>query len=375
MKSLRIAFFGSSLVSAYWNGAATYYRGILRALADRGHRITFYEPDAYDRQRHRDIPDPSWAEVVVYAGDRVSAAEAALASAQGSDLVVKASGVGVYDDWLERNVLTLQSAECRVAFWDVDAPATLERVRSNPADPFRALVPRYDIVLTYGGGPPVITAYRDLGARQVVPIYNALDPDTHHPDSPDPRFVGDLGLLANRLPDREARIDEFFFSVAARMPELSFVLGGSGWEDKRMPSNVRYVGHVYTREHNAFNASTRAVLNVHRESMARMGYSPATRVFEAAGARACIITDRFLGVERFLQPRVEVLVADGGADVASLLSALTPRDARAIGTHAMRRVLGHHTYDHRAETLEHALNAFWPSSLSPTLPPAAPLWS
>ncbi|HEY0714595.1 MAG TPA: hypothetical protein VGF45_18065, partial [Polyangia bacterium] len=191
MKSLRIAFFGSSLVSAYWNGAATYYRGILRALADRGHRITFYEPDAYDRQRHRDIPDPNWAEVVVYAGDRLSAAEAALASAQGSDLVVKASGVGVYDEWLERNVLGLQTATCKVAFWDVDAPATLERVRKEPGDPFRPLIPRYDVVLTYGGGPPVMTAYRELGARQVVPIYNALDPDTHHPDSPEPRFVGD----------------------------------------------------------------------------------------------------------------------------------------------------------------------------------------
>ena len=33
---LDIAFFGSSLVSAYWNGAATYYRGIIRALAERG---------------------------------------------------------------------------------------------------------------------------------------------------------------------------------------------------------------------------------------------------------------------------------------------------------------------------------------------------
>ncbi|HEY0711332.1 MAG TPA: glycosyltransferase, partial [Polyangia bacterium] len=133
--------------------------------------------------------------------------------------------------------------------------------------------------------------------------------------------------------------------------------------------------HVYTREHNAFNSSTRAVLNVHRESMARMGYSPATRVFEAAGARACIITDRFLGVERFLQPRVEVLVADGGVDVVKLLANLSPRDARAIGTQAMRRVLGHHTYDHRAETFEQALEGLWPASLHPSGTSPAALWS
>jgi spore maturation protein CgeB len=62
---MRIAFFGSSLVSAYWNGAATYYRGLLKALAGRGHAITFYEPDAFERQAHRDIDDPPWARIVV----------------------------------------------------------------------------------------------------------------------------------------------------------------------------------------------------------------------------------------------------------------------------------------------------------------------
>src|SRR5687767_5232529 len=125
---MRFAFFGSSLVSAYWNGAATYYRGILRALAARGHHVVFFEPDAYERQRHRDIPDPPWAEVVVYPGDSVAAVEAALAAAAGSDLVVKASGVGVHDQWLERHVLGLRRRGTRVAFWDVDAPATIERV-------------------------------------------------------------------------------------------------------------------------------------------------------------------------------------------------------------------------------------------------------
>jgi spore maturation protein CgeB len=194
----------------------------------------------------------------------------------------------------------------------------------------------------------------------VVPIYNALDPGTHHPVTADPRFAGDLGLLANRLPDREARIDEFFFSVAERLPDHRFVLGGSGWESKVMPPNVRYVGHVYTRDHNAFNSSTRVVLNVHRESMARMGYSPATRVFEAAGAGACIISDRFLGAERFLRPASEILLADDGAEVARLLCSLAPTTCRRIGRSALRRVLEQHTYQHRADTLEASLRALWP---------------
>ena len=385
MKQLDIAFFGSSLVSAYWNGAATYYRGMLRALALRGHRITFYEPDAFDRQQHRDIPDPPWARVVVYPGDDVGAAEIALQSAAGSDLVVKASGVGVYDAWLEDNVLALQSPRpdgTRVAFWDVDAPATLERLAGDPRDPFRALIPRYDIVLTYGGGPPVVAGYQSLGAWRVVPIYNALDPETHHPAPADPRFAGDLGFLGNRLPDREARVREFFLSVAERLPGLSFVLGGSGWQSLSLPANVRFVGHVYTHEHNAFYASSRAVLNIHRDSMARFGFSPATRVFEAAGAGACIISDSFVGAEQFLTPGTELLLARDGEQVAHMLTELDRDQASIIGGRARRRVLAQHTYHHRAQELERVLESLWPRELAPnhpaqTFPPsptgAAPL--
>ncbi|MDB6033934.1 MAG: hypothetical protein JWM16_4272, partial [Verrucomicrobiales bacterium] len=133
--ALKIAFFGSSLVSAYWNGAATYYRGIIRALHQRGHRVTFYEPDAFSRQQHRDIPDPDWAEVVVYSPETVEEVIATVERARGADLVVKASGVGVHDEFLERAVLDLQSPETLVVFWDVDAPATLERVQKNHSDP------------------------------------------------------------------------------------------------------------------------------------------------------------------------------------------------------------------------------------------------
>lgn len=353
--SLRVAFFGSSLVSAYWNGAATYYRGILKAFAARGHQITFYEPDAFERQQHRDIADPDYARVVVYGAQAQADVDAALAQARGADLIVKASGVGVWDEYLEAAVLAMQSPATRVAFWDVDAPATLDRVHADPADPFRALIPRYDLVLTYGGGAPVVDAYTQLGARRCIPIYNALDPDTHHPVPAEARFRCDLALLANRLPDREARIDEFFFGPARALPDRTFGLGGSGWGDKNLPANVAYVGHVYTADHNAFNTSPLAVLNVSRDSMARYGFSPATRVFEAAGAGACIITDFWEGIEQFFAPGVEILVAHDGAEVAALLRELTPARAKAIGQAAYARALAEHTYAHRAAALEHAL--------------------
>jgi spore maturation protein CgeB len=354
-RRLSVAFFGSSLVSAYWNGAATYYRGIIRALAGRGHRVTFYEPDAFDRQKHRDIPDPDWAKVVVYDPENESAVARALDEAQRCDLVVKASGVGVLDEYLEAAVASLGRPGVTTIFWDVDAPATLQRLADNAGDPFHDLIPRYDLILTYGGGDPVVAAYTSLGARQCVPIYNALDPSTHFPASPDARFAADLALLANRLPDRESRIEEFFLHPAKRLPARRFLLGGNGWADKELPGNVDYLGHVYTKDHNALNSTPCAVLNVSRDSMAAMGFSPATRVFEAAGAGACLITDAWTGIEQFLGPGREILVANDGDEVAALLEALTPSRAAEIGAAARRRVLAEHTYDARVETLESVL--------------------
>jgi spore maturation protein CgeB len=354
-KHFSIAFFGSSLVSAYWNGAATYYRGIVRALHERGHRITFYEPDVYDRQAHRDMADPAWAKVIVYRKEDV---HAALESAAGADVIVKASGIGANDELLEREVLALRRPGTVVVFWDVDAPATLERISNTPDDPFRKLIPGYDLFFTYGGGAPVVKEYQAWGARDCVPIYNALDPQTHHPVAPDPRFNGALGFLGNRLPDREARVREFFFEAARRHPSETFILGGNGWESAaNVPPNVRTLGHVYSKDHNAFNCSTRAVININRDSMARTGFSPPTRVFEAAGAGACLITDAWEGIESFLEPGEEVLVARDGAEVSEHLAGLDESQARRIGQRALRRVLTHHTYARRALEVEATLEA------------------
>ena len=353
---VKIAFFASSLVSAYWNGVATYYRGIVRALHERGHRVTFYEPDASDRQRHRDLDDPEWARVVVYPVTE-EGVRRAVDDARTADVVIKASNVGVFDDFLEEAVLSLKRPGTLVIFWDVNAPATLDRITSNAADPMRSRIPRYDLILTYCGGDSIVKRYIAFGARQCVPIYNALDPHTHHPAAPDSKFAGDLGFLGNRLPDREARVDEFFFRAAKLCPHRKFVLGGCGWEDKPMPPNVRWVGHVYTRDHNAFNSSARAVLNVSRQGMATHGYSPTSRVFEAAGAGACIISDAWDGIEMFFEPGAELLVAHNAEEVAQHLETLTPRRAGVIGAAALRRVLRHHTYAQRVRQLEQLLGA------------------
>jgi spore maturation protein CgeB len=351
---VKIAFYGSSLLSSYWNGAATYYRGILRALADRGHEITFYEPDAFDRQQHRDIDPPPWARSAVYPATEGAMREV-LAEAGRADVVVKANGVGVFDRELLEGVIREARPDALTIYWDVDAAATLDEMRADPGHPVRRALPDLDLVFTYGGGPPVVEAYRSFGARECVPIYNALDPETHHPVPADPAFACDLGFLANRLPDRERRVEEFFLRPAELLPDKRFLIGGNGWHDKPMPQNVRPIGHVGTAQHNAFNCTPLAVLNVARDSMAEVGFSPATRVFEAAGAGACLITDAWEGIAMFLEPEREVLVARDGQDVAEQLAALTHERAQAIGRAALRRVLAEHTYELRAAEVDAAL--------------------
>ncbi|TPM22783.1 glycosyltransferase [Mesorhizobium sp. B2-3-5] len=348
---MKIAFYGSSLLSSYWNGAATYYRGLLKALSRRGYDITFYEPDVYDRQKNRDIEAPDWCAVVVYEPTPQALMQVAACAAQ-ADIVVKASGVGFEDDALLSAVLEHARADAITVFWDVDAPATISQLRADADHPLHDALRRIDLVLTYGGGDPVVWEYRALGAAECVPIYNALDPETHHPVANDRRFACDLAFLGNRLPDREARVDAFFLEPARALDGKRFLLGGSGWGDKPLPSNVSWLGHVGTRDHNAFNVTPKAVLNISRDSMAANGFSPATRVFEAAGAGACIVTDAWLGVEMFLTPGEEILVARDGTDVAEIVRTLTPARAKAIGEAALRRVLGEHTYTLRAALVD-----------------------
>ena len=343
---MKLFVFGSSLTSSYWNGAATYYRGIYKNLAELGFHITFAEPDAYGRQQHRDNEDFSYAEVIVYESPREI--PGLIERASDADLVIKHSGVGVEDALLEARVLECKSDTTQVAFWDVDAPATLARVEANALHAFRALIPEYDYVFTYGGGPPIVKHYERLGARICHPIYNGLDPESHHPVAADPTKKCDLVFVGNRLPDREKRVEDFFFAAAEMAPEFNFTLGGEGWGGKRLPANVRWLGHVGTNDHNAVNCSARMVLNLNRESMANVGFSPPTRVFEAAGAGSCVITDYWEGIDTFFEPGCEILVARNAREIVDLLRTVDAKLAKEMGDAMRKRALLEHTYALRA---------------------------
>lgn len=358
---MKLFVFGSSLTSSYWNGAATYYRGIYKNLADLGFHITFAEPDAYGRQQHRDSDDFSYAEVIVYQSPQDI--PALLQKACDADLVIKHSGIGVDDALLEERVLDCKSANTQVAFWDVDAPATLASVEENPLNPFRHQIPEFDYVFTYGGGPPVVEHYLKLGARACHPVYNAVDPETHHPAQADPDIACDLAFVGNRLPDRERRVEELFLAAAERAPEFSFLLGGEGWGGKTMPSNVRWIGHVGTGDHNRVNCSARLVLNINRESMAKVGFSPPTRVFEAAGAGACLITDHWQGIDAFFSPGCEILVARSAHDIVDLMRSVDMKLAREIGGAMRKRAMLEHTYALRAREVREILSQSTPDVL------------
>jgi spore maturation protein CgeB len=350
IEPMKLFVFGSSITSSYWNGAATYYRGIYRNLHELGFQITFAEPDIYKRQDNLDLTDVSYVDVLVYqTPDDISAL---LEQASSADFVIKHSGVGAHDDLLEREVLACRSGNTRVAFWDVDAPATLARVENDSADYFRPLIRRYDYIFTYGGGPPVVEHYLSLGAKNCHPIYNGLDPETHHPVLKDAELECDLAFVGNRLPDRERRVEEFFLRAAELAPELKFILGGEGWGSRPLPRNVRCIGHVGTADHNRINCSARMVLNINRESMANVGFSPPTRVFEAAGAGACLITDAWTGIEQFFLPGEEILVASLAEDVVHCLRDISAQKAQAIGAAMRSRALRDHTYALRAREFQ-----------------------
>jgi len=352
---MRVFVFGSSITSAYWNGAATYYRGIYRNLVHFGHEITFAEPDIYQRQQNRDVSEIEYANVIVYQTPRDIKELIDVAST--TDLVIKHSGVGAQDEELERRVLECRHRRRLVAFWDVDAPATLDRVENDLSDPFRSLIPQYDLIFTYGGGPQVVRRYFHLGARNCHPVYNALEPDSHFPATPDPSLTCDLVFVGNRLPDREKRVEKLFLEAAELAPDLRFLLGGEGWKDKSVPPNVRKVGHIGTNAHNVINCSARMVLNINRESMANVGYSPPTRVFEAAGAGACLITDQWAGIEEFFAPGKEILVASSAQEIVGHLRSVSSQKARRIGRAMRARALREHTYALRAALVDTILAA------------------
>ncbi|MCA1577336.1 MAG: glycosyltransferase [Acidobacteria bacterium] len=347
---MKIVFFGLTISSSWGNGHATLLRGLFKALAACGHRITFFERDVPYYAAHRDLIESPHLELHLYNdwSDIVATARKAVAEA---DVAVVTS---YCPDGIEATDLVAASNVDLRVFYDLDTPVTLEALQNGEQLTYigpRKLVD-FDLVLSYTGGA-ALTALRDqLGARRVVPLFGSVDPDIHHPACSLSGYQADLSYLGTYADDRQQALDELFIQVARRLPEKRFIVGGSKYPiDFPWRQNIWYVQHVAPSAHAAFFCSSPLTLNITRGAMARMGYCPSGRLFEAAACGVAIVSDDWLGLDTFFQPGSEIIVARNTEDVIAAMQ-LSPDELAKIAEAGRERVLTSHTAAHRAAELE-----------------------
>ena len=348
---MRLVVFGLTISSSWGNGHATLWRGLCRALAERGHVITFLERDTPYYAEHRDRPDPEGVTLVLYdTWDAVR--DRAAEAVRSADVALVTSYCPNARDAF-RLIESTPGTPLRV-FYDLDSPVTLEKIREGA--PVAYLPPDgltgFDLVLSYAGGPVLEELATRFRARRVAPLHGSVDPGVHRPAAPDPLLWGDLSYLGTYAADRQEALQRLFLEPARFHPERAFVLGGSQYPDGfPWPENVRYVRHVPPPRHAAFYSSSRFTLNITRGPMLATGHCPSGRLFEAAACGAAIVTDRWKGLEEFFEPDREILVADGPEDVARILR-MDPLASATVGEAARRRALADHTSSRRARELE-----------------------
>lgn len=345
----RLVIFGLSISSSWGSGHAIPFRGLCRELSARGWQITFFERDVEWYRSNRDVTDPPYCDLHFYDSWPTAAAGAV----RDADAVLVGSYVhdgAAIIDWLGTMARPL-------FFYDIDTPITLTALKAHgQTDYLRAdQIPRFETYFSFTGGPALSELEQNWGARHAEALYCAIDPFVYHPAPSDPRFECLLGYMGTYAPDRQIRLESFLIETARRRPSEQFLIAGAQYPPMDLPGNVRHEIHLYARDHPAFYSSNFATLNLTRDAMRQYGWSPASRLFEAAACGACIISDTWPGLEDFLQPDIEVLLAETRADVESHLSALTPERRAAIGQAARARVLREHTFARRAEQLEAAL--------------------
>ena len=351
---MKVVFAGLSVTSSWGNGHATNYRALMRALAQRGHDVTFLERDVPWYAAERDMPEPPWGRAFLYRSldelaDRFGAEIA------GADLVVVGSYV---PEGVAAAELILDRAGGATAFYDIDTPITLAKLERGDTEYLAPeLVPRFDLYLSFTGGPTLRVLEERWGARAAYAFYCLVDPDVYAPaGAAPPRW--DLGYLGTYSADRQPQVDDLLIAPARRARERSFVVAGPQYPDSiEWPPNVERRAHVPPARHAAFYGAQRFTLNVTRADMRRAGWSPSVRLFEAAACAVPVISDRWPGIEELFVPGEEILLADSADDVLAFLERLTGDEARAIGARARERVLREHTAERRAEQLEALVQA------------------
>jgi spore maturation protein CgeB len=353
---VKLAIFGLAISSSWGNGHATLWRGLCAALAARGYRVVFFERDVEWYAANRDLHElPGGGRLVLYR-DWSDVAPEARRELAGADAAIVTS---YCPDALRATSLLLAAPTLVRVFYDLDTPVTLARLDAGESVPY--IGPRrladYDLVLSYTGGAALGQLRERLGARRVAPLYGSVDPGAHRPAAPSPAYRADLSYLGTYAADRQQAVEELFVAPARLAPTCRFVLGGSGYPDGfPWTDNIYFVRHLPPGEHPAFYSSSRMTLNVTRGAMAAMGHCPAGRLFEAAACGTAILSDSWPGLDTFLEPGREVLLASNRGSVLDALQ-LSDGELRRIGRAARERVLAEHTAAHRADELVRLLES------------------
>ncbi|HEX3773334.1 MAG TPA: glycosyltransferase [Polyangiaceae bacterium] len=356
---MKIVIFGLTVSSSWGNGHATLWRGLCRALAARGHKVSFFEQDAPYYRAERDLSQLESGSLVIYES-WATVRSRALAELADADLAIVTS---YCPDGREACDLVLQHARGKRVFYDLDTPVTLTALEAGEPPPYLPLygLGGFDLVLSFTGGRALELVRERLGARRVAPLYGHVDPSLHQPPKPPFAARAELSYLGTYAADRQRALGELFFAPARARPSSRFLLAGAMYPSGAIDSsNIEHLSHVAPQEHPAFFAAARFTLNVTRASMAEFGYCPSGRLFEAAACGTPILSDWFEGLDAFFDPWRELIVVQRSEDVLDALS-LSDAELAFRAASARERVLDQHTAAHRARELE---DLVWSTELS-----------
>ena len=345
---LRIVIIGLSITSSWGNGHATTYRGLVREFVRRGHDVLFLEHDKPWYADNRDCPNPPFGRTELYASV-ADLRSRFVADVRDADAVIVGSyvpeGVTV-GEWATRTARGVK------AFYDIDTPVTLAKLEREDYEYLAPhLIPRYDLYLSFTGGPTLARLEKQFHSPRAVPLYCSVDPDLYFPERHKRKW--DLGYLGTYSDDRQPPLERLMLDAARRWPQGKFVVAGPQYpESIRWPANVERIHHLPPAEHRKFYNEQAFALNITRADMVRAGYSPSVRLFEAAACAVPIISDRWEGIETIFEPDEEIFLADTAADVLRLLRELPDEERRAAGQRGRDKILTKHTAAHRAAELE-----------------------
>ena len=348
MRPLNIVILGLSITSSWGNGHATTYRGIVRELAARKHKVLFLERDVEWYASNRDLPEPRFCRTELYKNlpELKARFRKAIAAA---DLVMVGSYVpegAEIGEWVCRTASGVR------AFYDIDTPVTVAKLEEGDLDYLsRALVRKYDLYLSFTGGPMLERIETKFGSPMARPLYCSVDPTLYFPEREPIRW--DLGYMGTYSDDRQPTLERLLIEPAWAWNKGRFVVAGPQYPKRlKWPGNVKRYVHVSPAKHRAFYNAQRFTLNVTRAHMVEAGYSPSVRLFEAAACGTPIISDCWAGLESILVPGKEILVARSSNEMLAYLREVTESERRRIANRAREVVLEKHTARHRVLELE-----------------------